>query len=349
MTTQSDHPEWEKENSLTTPEDKDIEKRWRPEVGVPPLTSEQTEAAMKELNITSFVDRFPKVERTYADPAIPFQKFGLFSFVPAKGAKPNEAGIFGFAKLRGNYNTTIEANQRSEEIIRTLDSYHKIYHTLVGYPFPLTTSSSYSLEVNEVDLRKQMTETISENIKQVKKSEADEISEMKAREEKLLAESEKAKTGEVTEDPEDLYTTLQVKRAQLSWTFLEHAKKMDEVRSIIIKTRRQIAEMDKEHPGFRESYYKKYTDARKKSGLDNKVRNEQDNFIKFMVEDVFLPGIDDLPKDTDPSASFVPPVGFSKYNPDAVAEPPSVSQPSPTPSPISTQPTKKKNKKNKKK
>ena len=42
-------------------------------------------------------------------------------------------------------------------------------------------------------------------------------------------------------------------------------------------------------------------DARKKSGLDEKVRDIQDNFIKYMVEDVSIPTIDTdevLPKVT---------------------------------------------------
>jgi len=350
-----EHPEWERENSLTSPEDRIRENRWRPDTGIPSLTNEQTEAAMKELNITSFVERFPRADRAYADPPVPLQKIGLISFTPAKGARPNDNGVYGYAKLRGNFETPIEANQRAEELIKHVDSYHKLYHMYVGRPFPITLSSQYSETVSEVDMRKQATESISANIKQTKQDEEKEIEEMRRREEQLLAESEKAKKDEVVEDPEDKYVTLQVKRAQLCWTFLEHAKKMDEVRSIIIKTRRELAEMDVEHPDFRGLYYKKYMDARKKSGLDTKVRSSQDNFIKYMVEDVFLPGIDDLPKDTEPTGPFVPPVGFAKYNPDAVPEPTPTtsSQPSPpvqsTAVPESVSRARKNKKKNKKK
>ena len=36
------------------------------------------------------------------------QNIGLISFVPAKGATPNDNGVFGFAKLRGNFSTNID-------------------------------------------------------------------------------------------------------------------------------------------------------------------------------------------------------------------------------------------------
>ena len=54
------------------------------------LTKQQLGEAMQTLNVTSFVERFPQVERRFADPQLDNQKIGLISFVPAKGAKPNE-------------------------------------------------------------------------------------------------------------------------------------------------------------------------------------------------------------------------------------------------------------------
>ena len=47
MTEQKQHPEWEKESSLTSPSDRDLENKWRPEQEVPPLTNEETKEAMK--------------------------------------------------------------------------------------------------------------------------------------------------------------------------------------------------------------------------------------------------------------------------------------------------------------
>jgi hypothetical protein len=136
-----EHPEWEKEHSLTAPADRDREKKWRPEQGAPPLTEDEVEAAISTLDNTSFTVKFSRVDRTYADPPISLQTIGLLSFTPAKGATPNDNGVFGFAKLRGNYASELEAKQRAEAIIRNVDSYHQIYHTYVGRPFPVTASS----------------------------------------------------------------------------------------------------------------------------------------------------------------------------------------------------------------
>jgi hypothetical protein len=290
------HPEWEKENSLTSPLDRDKENRWRPEQGAAPLTDQEVVEAMKELNNTAFVKKFPSVDRTYADPPIPMQNIALLSFTPAKGAKPNENGVFGFAKVRGSYSTPIEADERAEFLIRNVDSYHQLYHLYVGRPFPITSSSKYSAETTEVDIRKETTKAISENIKQEKNKEQKTVTDMKEREEAMLAESDKARKddgiGDPDVDPYENYITLSVKKAQLSWTFLEHLKKLEEVRDIILKTRANLEKLDIEHPEFKNKYFEKYMDARKKSGLDEKVRDIQDNFIKYMVEDVSIPTID---------------------------------------------------------
>lgn len=282
------------ESSLTAPEDRNLENKWRPQQGVPPLIETELNEAMKSLNDTSFVEKFPAVDRTYQDPPIPLQTIGLISFIPAKGAKPNEKGVFGFAKLRGNYGSTLEADQRAEYIIRNVDSYHKIYHSYVGRPFPITESSDYSADTSEIDIRRETTEAISRNIKEHKEKEHKNIQEIKEREEQLLNESKKAREDdnmkEPDTDPYENYITLSVKKAQLSWTFLEHLKKLNEVREIIIKTRQEIVEMNEKYPDYREQYFNKYMEARKQAGLD--IENIQDTFMKFMVEDAVIPTID---------------------------------------------------------
>ena len=112
---------------------------------------------------------------------------------------------------------------------------------------------------------------------------------MKQREEQLLAES-KREPGDV--DPFDTYITLKVKKAQLSWTYLEHEKKMAEVRTILRGTKKTLDEMDAEFPDFRQQYFQKYIDARKAAGFEDSKITE-DNFMKFLVEDAVLKGVYD--------------------------------------------------------
>lgn len=276
------HPEWEVENSLTAPSDRDPNRTYKPNQGHRALTEEEVVNAMDDLDNKTYVKQFLKVERRYADPVETMQRIGLISFVPAKGATPNEKGVYGFAKLRGNYPTDQEASERAEFLIRNVDSYHKCYHAYVGRPFPLTTSSDYSGEKTEVDLRKSMTESVSDSIKKQKRTEQQQIQEIEDREKELLADVAPDKV----EDPLERYTTLRVKKAQITWTYAETKKKMEEMKAIIIKSRDEIAEMEQSNPEYRESYFKKYCDARKESGLDNS--ENQDTFMKFLVDDIEL-------------------------------------------------------------
>ena len=271
------------ESSLTDPLDRDRNNKWKPQQSIAPLTSEQSEDALKELNNTSFTDKFPRVDRTYADPILPMQYIGLISFVPSKGATPNENGVYGFAKLRGNFATEIEASERAEFLIKNTDSYNTIYHSYVGRPFPITSSSKFSAETSEVDIRKETTKTISENIRQKKRDEEKEIREIKEKEERLLEETRK---GEL--DPYDNYITLKVKKAQITFTYLEHQKKMAELKNIIIKTRESLVEMDEEYPEFQKSYFEKYMKAREDAGIKEDSEKANENFIKYLVEDVDL-------------------------------------------------------------
>ena len=282
MTTYN-HEEWTKENSLTSPEDRDSENKWRPDQSSSPLTNSEAQEAISALDNKSFTDKFPRVDRTYADPAINMQNIGLISFVPAKGATPNESGIFGFAKLRGNYSTEMEASQRAEYLIRNVDSYHQIYHTYVGRPFPITASSKFSAETSEIDIRKETAKTISQNVKDKKDEEQKIIQEIKEKEERLIAESKREDV-----DPYEEYITMRVKKAQLIFTYLEHQRKMEEVKNILIKTRKTVSDMDDTYPEFKNSYYKKYMDARVEAGIKETEEESQNNFIKYMVEDVDL-------------------------------------------------------------
>jgi hypothetical protein len=271
------------ESSLTTPEDRDTQNKWRPDQSVPPLTNDEAVVALHELNKTDFTQKFPKVDKTYQDPIIPMQNIGLISFVPAKGATPNEKGVYGFAKLRGNFATEMESNQRAEYLIRNVDSYHQIYHTYVGRPFPITTSSDYSAVTDEIDIRKETATAMSNAVKDKKETEQQQIKEIKEREKQLIEESKREDV-----DPYDEYITQRVKKSQLIFTYLEHKKKMAEIKDIIIKTREVLKEMDEKYPEYQHSFYDKYMKAREEAGIKEDKEQAADNFIKFLVEDVDL-------------------------------------------------------------
>ena len=284
--TEFDHPAWRQETFLTAPADRTMTpQQFREQIvrntGVPPLNNQQTLAAMNDLCVGNPVPDYPGVERLYADPVMAGQKFALFTFVPAKGATPDSDGFYGMAKIRGVSDSAMELEQREEFLIRNVDSYHKIQRPWVGRPFPITIREGLATETKEIDIRKKTTEVISQDIKKQRMDDQKEIRDIEDRAEKLREDTGK-EVGE--EDPMELYTTLTVKKAQLTWTYLEHKKKLEEIKGIIIKTRKEIKDMDAENSKYREDVYNKYMKAREESNLPK----DDNSFVKYLVEDVIL-------------------------------------------------------------
>lgn len=267
------------QNSLTSPADKNETDPKSYKLGAPVLTDEQTVEAMKELNVKDFVEKFPRFEKFYADPKIDGQTHCLVSFFPAKGAKPDEDGVFGMLKVRGAFATQDEADLKAENLIRTVDSFHSIYHTYVGRPFPLASSKKYICETKEIDIKKKVVETTSEEVRKKREEEKQSMDEIKQRESELLADVAKSEI-----DPYDRYVELMVKKAQLTWTYSETMKKMNEMKSNIVKSRTELSELRAKDEDYHVKFYDRYMEARKKSGLPD----SDDSFIKYMCEDIDL-------------------------------------------------------------
>ena len=58
MTTKIEHPEWEKENSLTSPSDRDPARTYQPNQGHPTLSENEVKNAMSVLNNNNYVKKF---------------------------------------------------------------------------------------------------------------------------------------------------------------------------------------------------------------------------------------------------------------------------------------------------
>lgn len=269
------------QSSLTSPSDIDKNAPSVASSDPTPLTSEELKLAKLDLNDDSFIRRYPRTERYWADPPYNNQNFCLFSFAPSKGAQPDKNGIFGMGKFRGAFSNEMEMNQRADWLICNVDSVHKVFHCHVGQPFPITESSAYSARIKRVDPRKDVVQVVSEDIKDKREREYKEMKEIQDREEKLL---EQSKDDEVP--PDELYTILRVKKAQITWTYLETEKKMKEMKQIIVKTRKEIEDMEQRNPEYKQKYYEKYMNARKKAGI--KDFDNKENFLKYLMEDVDL-------------------------------------------------------------
>jgi len=243
------------------------------------LTAEEVKDAMSELYITDFTKKFRRVEQFYADPAIPNQTFSLVSFVPSKGSTPDKDGVYGMLKVRGVFATEDEAMQKAENLIRNVDSYHSIYNTYVGRPFPLAASKKYIKDTTEVDIKKKVVEDTSAEVRKKRDEERKVMKEIQEREKELLQDVEKKE-----DDPYDVYTELMVKKAQLSWTYHETLKKMEEMKKSIIKTREEVSKMREENADYHAQYMDRFVQARSKVGMPT----DQNSFVKYMAEDLDL-------------------------------------------------------------
>jgi hypothetical protein len=268
------------ENSLTAPWDKKDNQRPLT-TNHPPLSNEEFEKAFDELIIKDFTKGgYRRIERRYLDPPIPNQNIGLFSFIPSRGSRPDSKGVYGFAKLRGVYSTEREADERSEDLVRNQDSYHKIFYINVGRPFPVTLSDKFSASVNEIDIQKQVKAEIAADVKSKREKERKEIEQIQDRAKNLQENVDKE-----DEDPEDYYTKMRVKKAQLMWTYIETMKKLDIMKESIIKARDEINRMDAEDPHLKEVYLEKYMEARKSAGIKDDEEQLKNSFMLYMVED----------------------------------------------------------------
>lgn len=221
------------------------------------------------------------VDHYYVDPCQINQKIGLVSFVPSSGAKADEDGIFGMFKLRGVYANEEEANRRAKMIVEDVDSYHTIYHVNVGMPFPITNSSKFSEEIEQIDIRKKATEIISEDILKKKKKSSRDVEDMEKKEKELLRKNKKVIAGEKIDDYEE-YIQNMVKRAQLIWTAKETMEKMKQMKESYNSSVQKIKDLDEQFPDFKDKYLQKYMEAREEAGIPN----EENSFLKYLGLDL---------------------------------------------------------------
>ena len=222
---------------------------------------------------------FAKVERRYADPPIPGQTYSLHSFIPSQGAKPDKDGIFGMMKIRGTFSTIREADERSEELIRNHDSYHKIYMGWVGKPLPITDESTFSADINEIDIKEKASKIVREDVKAQREKERSEVSEIREREQNLREEVEKEAS-----DPYEKYTCLRVKKAQVIWGYMEHLQKLGEMKEVFASTIAEIKDMDEENDDYAKKYLARYMEARERAGIPEDKNDS--SFMKYLNHNV---------------------------------------------------------------
>lgn len=250
----------------------------------PELSSEHTEQARNELLKSNLL--FPRSVKSINDPVIMGQEYGLISFTPAKDVQPNSNGIYGVLKLRGNFGTLEESQVHAEKLIRNHDSYNEIHTIRVGQCIPLSKKSELVEETATIDLNKEVETIVSNDVKEKRHKEKQEMKTIQEREQQLLKENKEILEGEYKPEPMEQYIMLRVKKAQLMWTLIETRKRMDnEVIPAIRKTKKEIEAMNQEYPEFDKQYYQRYMDARQSVGIKEQDKLDYSHFMQYLLDD----------------------------------------------------------------
>lgn len=226
-------------------------------------------------------------EKYYSDPPIHGQKIALVSFIPSQGAKSDRFGFYGCMKVRYVTDTPEDASRKAEEIIKTVDSLHRLYHVNVGKTFPICDTDKYADAKIEVDAKRQTTKIISEDIMKKKEDAQKILEESKEKEKELLTKSKEAEAGKTLSEinPMEVYINTNVKRSQLLWTYSEAKKKIKQMKESYVDAVKVIKEYDEKYPEFANNYKEKYFKARKEAGLSDEA-NTDNSFLEYLSLDL---------------------------------------------------------------
>jgi hypothetical protein len=209
----------------------------------------------------------------------------LISFVPCADAIPNKDGIYGFCKVRGTFANIHEADQRAIELIQKVDSVHKILTVKNGSPFPIINpknSTKFSESVTKVDVKACAKDEISRFVKMSSEEDKKVMEELKEREKQLRED--------VARSPEenecsilDKYIFARKKVSDNLFVFVEHRRKLQDMKKIIQKAQEEADEIEKSNPEVLDEYKEKYALAEKQAGIDK----SNDPMAKMIRQNMF--------------------------------------------------------------
>lgn len=224
------------------------------------LTEEQVNAAFKELIV-----RFPKVERLPVDPPIAGQNWALFSF---KFLPKPVNGVHGFLKFRGSFPTQAEWEAHARSLIRTVDSKHHIWPYQQGRWMPITTNEEFAADVLEVGQTDELNAIYNQQETDTQKKEAQKIKEIKAREKKLIEESQRKKFDD---DSLDYYAQQVMKVQQLESWLEQMRKRKHDMLKALKAGRDEMVRLEGLHTDYKDRVEEKIKAIKEEIGLDENV------------------------------------------------------------------------------
>lgn len=248
---------------------------WKPSKD-PKLTGEELTCAVSDL----VVDKYARVDRRFSDKPLRGQNYALFSFNPSNGAQPDTDGIYGFIKVRGAFNRIEEAEEKSKELIQYFSA-NQIFICEVGSPTPLQNRCSKEnvVEINHPDREEEENLKYADLVKEQTKKEKQQIEEIKKKVE-ILKEDVSKDPNE--KEPIQKYLELNQKRATGAYLYTQHLEKLEEMKTIVLSARKQIAEMDEKHPELKEEFVEHYRKTCEECGI-----NQAEDDMAIMIKKYF--------------------------------------------------------------
>lgn len=221
------------------------------------MNEEQVNEAFKQNVIT-----FPRVEKLPVDPPIAGQNYGLFSFKLLP--KPID-GVYGFLKFRGAFNTVNDFETHAKNIIRSIDSKHKLFPYPQGHWFPLTDNPKYAQEDMEVSDKDTLTDIYMEKNKNEMDKEKQRMKTIQERQKALIEESKRE-----TPDTDSLkyYAEKTMQLDQINEWLTNLRKRKRDLTNALEKTRREIERLNQEHPDYRDQVNEEIQNIRADVGLN---------------------------------------------------------------------------------
>lgn len=220
----------------------------------PPLTEEETKAAVKDL-----VRKYPRVVRNKCDPEIPRQAFANISFHLLKEPKEGVSGTF---VVRGVYEDLDKATEASEFLMKTSDSTVPIHSVHVGYWSLITNNEEYTQDRLDVKTSEQ---------EQALRDRATKEADLKRNQQKKEILDQKRKIEEERQNEDfgslDYYTTQRVAERELKGYILQKEADLVVQKKSLKKVQTLISELTNKNPEYQEQWLENYNKARERAGL----------------------------------------------------------------------------------
>jgi chromosome segregation ATPase len=176
-----------------------------------------------------------------------------------------------------------EVEEKSKELIQYFSA-HQLFAVEVGTPTPLKEKLENKDMITEIEHRdaNHDMDVYTDLVRDQTAKEKQQIEEIKRKTEELKADVQK---GPDDKEPLQRYLELVQKRATAAYVYTQHREKLAEYKTVVLATREQIAEMDRQYPNLKDEYLDHYTKTCRETGIDQAVDNMAVMIKQYYAED----------------------------------------------------------------